>query len=117
MLTLAQDLDVDVDVLRILVEEYDPSLVLRSANNRDIITKALRDAIQKELEADVLHGVISKTAFLSKHDVSQSSLENLLTLSEKHILEVNGCLYSTDYDTETSTTIAAFLRDHLENSQ
>jgi hypothetical protein len=115
--SLARDLDVDVDTTRALAEEYDPSLILLSENNRDIITKSERDVVEEEFEAGVLSGIISKMTFAHEHNLSQSSLEKLVNLSETQVVEVDGYLYSTTYNTNASSTIAAVLRDHLEKLQ
>lgn len=111
--SLSQDLDVGVDTVRNLVDKYDGTLVLQSGNDRQVITKPQRDAIEQDLESSVTNGIISRSEFARKHDVSQSSLEKLINLSETRITEVDGYLYSVLYDTAVTSAIATSLRDSL----
>jgi hypothetical protein len=115
--SLARDFDVDAETIRTLVEDHDSSLVLWSGNERDIITKVQRDAIEQKLEADVLHGVVSKNDFLREHDLSQNSLHKLLGTLKTNVLEVDGYLYSKAYSTNMSAAIETILRDHLKKQQ
>ena len=117
MSTLARDLDVSADTVSTLAEECEGTLLLRSGNGREIITKSQRDAIKKELETGVEHGVISKDAFARKHDLSQSSLDLLINMPEIHIVEMDGHLYSTSYDMTASNAIVTLLREHLQKLQ
>ncbi|XPS71085.1 hypothetical protein M3J09_003270 [Ascochyta lentis] len=115
--SLARDLDADVDTVRTLVDGYEGTLVLRSGKGLEVITKAQRDAINQELQLGAAAGVVSKTEFARIHDLSQSSLENLINLSEMSLVEVDGYLFSTSYETTASGAVAEMLRDHLEKLQ
>lgn len=115
--SLARDLDVSMETVRILAEECDGTLLLHSGNGREIISKTQRDAIDQDLESGVMYGVISKDAFARKHDLSYSSLDLLIDMSETHIVEVNGYLYSTSYDMTASDAIADLLKEHLRKLQ
>ena len=106
-----------METVRILAEECDGTLLLHSGNGREIISKTQRDAIDQDLESGVMYGVISKDAFARKHDLSYSSLDLLIDMSETHIVEVNGYLYSTSYDMTASDAIADLLKEHLRKLQ
>lgn len=116
-LSLARDLDVSEETVRNLAEESDGTLLLRSGDGRQIITKSQRDAIDQELEAGVVYGLVSKEEFAREHGLSYSSLDLLIDMSEIHIVEVEGYLYSTSYDMTASGAIANLLREHLQNLQ
>lgn len=116
-LSLARDLDVSEEIVRNLAEESDGTLLLRSGDGRQIITKSQRDAIDQELEAGVVYGLVSKEEFAREHGLSYSSLDLLIDMSEIHIVEVEGYLYSTSYDMTASGAIANLLREHLQNLQ
>lgn len=112
---LAINLDVSEETVRHLAEECDGTLLLRSGDGRQIITKSQRDAIDQELEAGVIYGLVSKDEFARKHQLSYSSLDLLIDMSEIQILEVEGYLYSTSYDMTASGAIADLLRDHIQD--
>lgn len=112
--SLARDLDVNADTVRTLAEEFEGTILLRSSNGREIITKLQRDAIKQELETSVTHGVISKDAFARKHDLLQSSLDLLISMSDERIEDVDGHLYSTSYSMAASSAIASSLRHHVQ---
>ncbi|KAF3040366.1 hypothetical protein E8E12_009517 [Didymella heteroderae] len=115
LVTHAIDLDVSEETVRHLAEECDGTLLLRSGDGRQIITKSQRDAIDQELEAGVIYGLVSKDEFARKHQLSYSSLDLLIDMSEIQILEVEGYLYSTSYDMTATGTIADLLRDHIQD--
>ena len=112
--SLVRDLDVSVDTVRNLVDKYDGTLILRNGNDSQVITKPQRDAIDQDLESSVTNGIISRSEFARKHDLSQSSLGKLINLSKTRIAEVDGYLYSILYDTTVASAIATSLRDCLE---
>jgi hypothetical protein len=115
--SLSRDLDVSSETVRILAEECEGTVLLRSNDNREIISKSQRDAIEKELEAGVVSGLTSKDAFARKHYISQKSLSHLVEMSKIDIVEVNGYLYSTSYGMTASAAIANLLREHLQKLQ
>jgi hypothetical protein len=106
---------VSEETVRHLAEENDGTLLLRSGDGRQIITKSERDAIDQELEAGVVYGLVSKEAFASKHNLSYSSLDLLIDMSELQIIEVEGYLYSTSYEMTASGTITDLLREYIHD--
>lgn len=115
VLNFSTDLNVSEETVRHLAEENDGTLLLRSGDGRQIITKSERDAIDQELEAGVVYGLVSKEAFASKHNLSYSSLDLLIDMSEIQIIEIEGYLYSTSYDMTASGAIADLLRDYIQD--
>ena len=103
-----------VDTVRNLVDEYDGTLILRSGDDSQIITKPQRDAIDQDLESSVTNGIFSRSEFASKHDMSQSSLDKLINLSKTRIAQVDGYLYGTLYGKTVTSAIATLLRGCLE---
>lgn len=100
-----------------LVDECEGTLLLRSSNGRDIFAKTQRDAINQDLEAGVVHGLVSKDAFARKNDLSHGSLDLLIEASGTQIVEASGHLYSTSYSTAATSAVASLLRDHLQQLQ
>lgn len=115
--SLGRDLDVSAETVRTLAEECEGTVLLRSGNGREIISKTQRDAIDQELESGVVYGLVSKEAFTNKHDLSPKSVDLLVEMSKIDIIEVNGYLFSTSYDMTASGAIANLLREHLEKLQ
>lgn len=114
---LSRDMDVSLETVRNLAEEREGTVLLRSGNGREIISKSQRDAIIQELEAGVACGLISKDAFARKHHLSQNSLALLIETSKIDIVEVNGYLYSTSYGMIASDAVANLLKEHLQKLQ
>lgn len=61
-----------------------------------------------------MHGLVSKDGFARKHYLSHSSVDLLIEMSKLEIIEVQGYLTSTSYDTIVSNSIAEHLRKHLQ---
>ncbi|KAF2626004.1 hypothetical protein BU25DRAFT_396179 [Macroventuria anomochaeta] len=98
------------EVFQLLSLEGDLSnpLILSSRGDGFVTRKHTRRAFED---------LVTEDAFARKHGLSHSSLDILIDLSELHIVEVNGYLYSTAYDMTASGAIANLLRENLQKLQ
>ncbi|KAJ4988946.1 hypothetical protein SVAN01_05570 [Stagonosporopsis vannaccii] len=111
---LARDLNVSTEIVRSLADECDGAVILRSSNGREVITKTQRDAIYQDLQEGIMFGLISRDEFTRENDLSHSSFDLLINASEVQIVEVDGYLCSTSYETTASKAIANYLRKQLQ---
>jgi hypothetical protein len=115
--SLSRDLAVNVDTVSSMAEELEGITLVRGNSGLEIMTKAQRVVVDRDLEVGATNGLVSKDEFARKHGLKHSGLDMLLEASELQILEVNGYLYSKSYDTMASGLISELLKDHIHNLQ
>jgi hypothetical protein len=115
--SLSRDLAVNVDTVSSMAEELEGITLVRGNSGLEIMTKAQRVVVDRDLEVGATNGLVSKDEFARKHGLKHSGLDMLLESSELQILEVNGYLYSKSYDTMASGLISELLKDHIHNLQ
>jgi hypothetical protein len=115
--SLSRDLAVNVDTVSSMAEELEGITLVRGNSGLEIMTKAQRDVIDRDLDVGTTNGLVSKDGFARKHGLKHSGLDMLLEASELQILEVNGYLYSKSYDTIASEFIADLLKEHIHRLQ
>ena len=115
--SLSRDLAVSVDTVSSMAEELGGIMLVRGNSGLEVMTKAQRDVIDRDLEAGLTDGLVSKDDFARKYGLKHSGLDMLLEGSESQILEVNGYLYSGSYDIMASEFIAGLLKDHIHRLQ
>jgi len=115
--SLSRELAVNVDTVSSMAEELEGITLVRGNGGLEIMTKAQRDVVDRDLEVGATNGLVSKDEFARKHGLKHSGLDMLLEASELHILEVNGYLYSKSYDVIASEFIFDLLKDHIDRLQ
>ena len=115
--SLSRELAVNVDTVSSMAEELEGITLVRGNSGLEVMTKAQRDVIDRDLEADLSDGLVSRDEFARKHGLKHSGLDMLLEASESQILEANGYLYSGSYDIMASEFIAGLLKDHIHRLQ
>jgi hypothetical protein len=115
--SLSRDLAVNVDTVSSMAEELEGITLVRGNSGLEIMTKAQRVVVDRDLEVGATNGLVSKDEFARKHGLKHSGLDMLLEASELQILEVNGYLYSKSYDIMASELIYELLKDHIHNLQ
>ena len=115
--SLSRDLAVSVDTVSSMAEELGGIMLVRGNSGLEVMTKAQRDVIDRDLEAGLTDGLVSKDDFARKYGLKHSGLDMLLEGSESQILEANGYLYSGSYDKMASELIAELIKDHIHRLQ
>lgn len=107
--SLADDLDVDPDLVLQLVRTHS-GVALLSTDNSCIVTIDERDALLRNLSNGLSSGIVQKSQFASEADLDENSVNALLKDVEGEVVLDDGHVFSKAYEQKVSDDIAESLQ-------